>query len=312
ETVGKVVKLDINTDSRTRGRFARLVVYVDLEKPLVSHILINGQKQNVEYESLSTICFHCGRFGHVENSCPFKISESLSEKENAPSEVSLEIQNTNKVGAEKENGNFGPWMIVEKKSRQKFRENHKEDDEGFLLDSRGYKGKEISQDISMGKDSVNGKPISEPSKSSSILKENSRNIDKSVSSLGNRDLTAGQARGVLGSSVLDLETQHLSTIDGRGSQSSAAAEMQTIPCDSMGSRPEGENSKNQTVLEDSRRDNIAVSLDVGNLNFGSQRTPLKESMEHLAKSISTFATPNLGVVNSGDSVAQIEGVNALG
>ncbi|MBA0700582.1 hypothetical protein Goari_027097, partial [Gossypium aridum] len=89
ETVGKVVKLDINTDSRTRGRFARLVVYVDLEKPLVSHILINGQ----------------------------------NEKENAPSEVSLEIQNTNKVGAEKENGNFGPWMIVEKKSRQKFREN---------------------------------------------------------------------------------------------------------------------------------------------------------------------------------------------
>ncbi|MBA0548259.1 hypothetical protein Golob_019368, partial [Gossypium lobatum] len=96
----------MNTDSRTRGRFARLAVYVDLEKPMVSHILINGRKQNVEYESLSTICFHCGRYGHVENSCPFKISESLSEKENALSEMSSEIQNTVKVGTEKDYGNF--------------------------------------------------------------------------------------------------------------------------------------------------------------------------------------------------------------
>ncbi|MBA0605033.1 hypothetical protein Godav_017648 [Gossypium davidsonii] len=42
ELVGKVVKLDMNTDSRARGRFARMAVYVNLEKPLVSQILING------------------------------------------------------------------------------------------------------------------------------------------------------------------------------------------------------------------------------------------------------------------------------
>ncbi|PPR83483.1 hypothetical protein GOBAR_AA37232 [Gossypium barbadense] len=36
ELVGKVVKLDLNTDSRTRGYFARLAVYVNLETPLVS------------------------------------------------------------------------------------------------------------------------------------------------------------------------------------------------------------------------------------------------------------------------------------
>ncbi|MBA0787425.1 hypothetical protein Gotri_006751, partial [Gossypium trilobum] len=164
EMVGKVAKLDMNTDSRTRGRFARLVVYVDLEKPLVSHILINGHKQNVEYESLSTICFHCGRYGHVENSCPFKNSETPSEKENTPSEMASEFQNTTKVDAEKEHGNFGPWMIVEKKSRRKIRDNaqnslndqqigkegsrfralnnkdmHKEDFEGFLPDTRRHK-----------------------------------------------------------------------------------------------------------------------------------------------------------------------------
>ncbi|MBA0787424.1 hypothetical protein Gotri_006751 [Gossypium trilobum] len=152
EMVGKVAKLDMNTDSRTRGRFARLVVYVDLEKPLVSHILINGHKQNVEYESLSTICFHCGRYGHVENSCPFKNSETPSEKENTPSEMASEFQNTTKVDAEKEHGNFGPWMIVEKKSRRKIRDN---DFEGFLPDTRRHKGKEISHGNSIEKISAN-------------------------------------------------------------------------------------------------------------------------------------------------------------
>ncbi|MBA0686161.1 hypothetical protein Goari_013776, partial [Gossypium aridum] len=67
ELVGKVVKLDMNIDNRARGCFARMAVYVNLEKPLVSQVLINGRSQKVEYGSLSTICFHCGRYGHVEN-----------------------------------------------------------------------------------------------------------------------------------------------------------------------------------------------------------------------------------------------------
>ncbi|MBA0857613.1 hypothetical protein Goshw_014641 [Gossypium schwendimanii] len=79
ELVGKVVKLDMNTDSRTRGQFARMAVYVNLEKPLVSQILINGRSQKVEYESLSIICFHCGRYGHMENICNFRIPDSTVE-----------------------------------------------------------------------------------------------------------------------------------------------------------------------------------------------------------------------------------------
>ncbi|MBA0699238.1 hypothetical protein Goari_000891 [Gossypium aridum] len=48
EMVGKVVKLDMNIDSRMGGFFARLAVYVNLERPLVSQILINGRPQRVE------------------------------------------------------------------------------------------------------------------------------------------------------------------------------------------------------------------------------------------------------------------------
>ncbi|MBA0642572.1 hypothetical protein Goklo_026929, partial [Gossypium klotzschianum] len=36
--VGKVARLDLKTNSRTRGRFVRMVVYVDLDKPLISQV----------------------------------------------------------------------------------------------------------------------------------------------------------------------------------------------------------------------------------------------------------------------------------
>ncbi|MBA0585698.1 hypothetical protein Gorai_016465, partial [Gossypium raimondii] len=81
EIVRKVVKLDMNTDSRVRGCFARMAIYVNFEKPLVSKILINGRSQKVEYESLPTICFHCGRYGHVEGICTFRKPGPTVEKE---------------------------------------------------------------------------------------------------------------------------------------------------------------------------------------------------------------------------------------
>ncbi|KAH1057335.1 hypothetical protein J1N35_035400 [Gossypium stocksii] len=117
EMVGKVVKLDMNTDSRARVHFARMVVYVDLDKPLVSQIFINGRKQNMEYESLSTICFHCGRYGHVKNSCTFRNSGSTSEKNADPHEETSEVRNTI-VDSSGKDGNYGPWMIVERKARK--------------------------------------------------------------------------------------------------------------------------------------------------------------------------------------------------
>ncbi|KAK5811560.1 hypothetical protein PVK06_026906 [Gossypium arboreum] len=104
----------MSTDSRTRGRFSRLAIYVDLEKPLVSQILINGRKQKVEYESLSTICFHYGRYGHAENNCNFKSTESVVEVIKSLPETETEVQKLNVEGSKKEDGNYEPWMIVEK------------------------------------------------------------------------------------------------------------------------------------------------------------------------------------------------------
>lgn len=46
--IGKVVKLDLQTDNRTRCRFAHLSVFLNLDKPLVSKVLVNGEVQRVE------------------------------------------------------------------------------------------------------------------------------------------------------------------------------------------------------------------------------------------------------------------------
>ncbi|KAK9006862.1 hypothetical protein V6N11_019193 [Hibiscus sabdariffa] len=67
--IGKVVKIDFQTDYGRRGTFARMAVKINLKTPLVSKIAINGQIQFVEYESLPTVCFKCGVYGHVSDNC---------------------------------------------------------------------------------------------------------------------------------------------------------------------------------------------------------------------------------------------------
>ncbi|MFQ6650673.1 hypothetical protein Gotur_022816, partial [Gossypium turneri] len=46
-----------------------MVVYIDLGKPLVSQILVNGVVQRIEFESLRFVYFSCGRFGHMKDLC---------------------------------------------------------------------------------------------------------------------------------------------------------------------------------------------------------------------------------------------------
>lgn len=58
-----------------------MVMYVNLEKPLVSQVLVNSVLQRVEYESLPTICYTCGKYGHTKEICPLKERISMVEKE---------------------------------------------------------------------------------------------------------------------------------------------------------------------------------------------------------------------------------------
>ncbi|MBA0548905.1 hypothetical protein Golob_019970, partial [Gossypium lobatum] len=52
-----------------KDNYNKLVIYVDLRKPLVSNVRINGRLQRVEYESLSDVCFMYRHYSHRVDLC---------------------------------------------------------------------------------------------------------------------------------------------------------------------------------------------------------------------------------------------------
>ncbi|EEF29099.1 conserved hypothetical protein [Ricinus communis] len=49
-----------------------VAVEINLLKPLVSKLHLDGFTHKVEYEGLPQVCFECGRVGHAETLCPTK------------------------------------------------------------------------------------------------------------------------------------------------------------------------------------------------------------------------------------------------
>ncbi|XP_016700177.1 uncharacterized protein [Gossypium hirsutum] len=107
-TIGKVAKLDLNTDSRIRGHFARLAVYVNLDKPLISQIQINGTLQKVKYEFLRIVCFGCGKYNHLKDVCLNRGSKTSVENKMQPLGLSSVATSVIYEGSGEEGGSYGP------------------------------------------------------------------------------------------------------------------------------------------------------------------------------------------------------------
>ncbi|MFQ6634076.1 hypothetical protein Gotur_011930, partial [Gossypium turneri] len=60
DLIGKVTKLYFNTDNKARGHYARMVVYINLDKPLISQVLFNEKIQKIKYDSLLVVFFSYG------------------------------------------------------------------------------------------------------------------------------------------------------------------------------------------------------------------------------------------------------------
>ncbi|KAH1091919.1 hypothetical protein J1N35_019176 [Gossypium stocksii] len=111
--VGKVAKLNIKIDSGGRGNFAKMAVFVDLEKPLTYQVLVNGRMQRVEFGALPAVCFTCGRYGHLKSLCPFSLTGRNTD--GGLRGVSETVAKGSAPGTSEEA--LGPWMIVECKAR---------------------------------------------------------------------------------------------------------------------------------------------------------------------------------------------------
>ena len=111
--IGRVVKIDRNTESMDRGQYVRFCIEVDLSKPLLSKFKLNKRTWFIQYEGLKMISFKCGHLGHKEDNCT------------RFSETTKQVPEVNKSNHElKENtpgqsqAMYGEWMLVQRQGRK--------------------------------------------------------------------------------------------------------------------------------------------------------------------------------------------------
>ena len=63
------MKIDYNMLKVSRGKFARVCIEIDLNKPVVGRICVEGKWYTIVYEGLHIICSHCGCYGHHARDC---------------------------------------------------------------------------------------------------------------------------------------------------------------------------------------------------------------------------------------------------
>lgn len=122
--IGKVNKIDRNTESMDRGQYVRFCVEVDLSKLLLSKFKLNGRVWKIQYEGLKLICFKCGHLGHKEDNCAafqskadgsLQIMESTSGDGNAAKVPNVPEAQQNRPEIHKK---YGDWMLVSRTGRR--------------------------------------------------------------------------------------------------------------------------------------------------------------------------------------------------
>ncbi|KAL8168308.1 LOW QUALITY PROTEIN: hypothetical protein V2J09_009807 [Rumex salicifolius] len=99
-----------------RGCFDRIYVEVNLEKPLKSTIMMNGDKFLIEYEGLLAICHCCLWFGRQKSECLYHTTLASSKEEadviqpNASLAGGVSAVGKEVVGGVAKAGNHGEWM----------------------------------------------------------------------------------------------------------------------------------------------------------------------------------------------------------
>nr|POE99726.1 hypothetical protein CFP56_36069 [Quercus suber] len=79
--ISNVLRVDTFIVFETRGRFDRLCVQVDVEKPLATTIMIAKLEQPISYKGIHKLCFGCGRMGHRKENCPYVIRHEVTARE---------------------------------------------------------------------------------------------------------------------------------------------------------------------------------------------------------------------------------------
>ncbi|CAL1406291.1 unnamed protein product [Linum trigynum] len=98
-----------------RAKFARMAVEVDLSKPVLPRIRLDGRWQKFDYENLPVVCFECGKVGHTNVSFPTLDRGPYGEADRGSLASAVIVVGDSTPEA---NAGFGPWMIVSRKSQR--------------------------------------------------------------------------------------------------------------------------------------------------------------------------------------------------
>lgn len=74
DKVVHAVKIEKTMMSVTQGRFARVCVQVELQKPLIPFIELLENLQKGEYEGLHITCFERGGYNHRKENCSRRVT----------------------------------------------------------------------------------------------------------------------------------------------------------------------------------------------------------------------------------------------
>jgi hypothetical protein len=119
DRIGETVKVDRNTIFQKRGKYARVCVEVDLNKPLLAMFELKGKIYKVEYEGLHMLCRSCGKFGHYVEGCSEKKTPSNNARSTTDDERVMENMAEDITG---------PWVVVQKPRRPRSaKENNNKD-----------------------------------------------------------------------------------------------------------------------------------------------------------------------------------------
>ncbi|KAL0012016.1 hypothetical protein SO802_007124 [Lithocarpus litseifolius] len=125
-TIGLVLRIGSHSINGERGRFARLCIQINIDKPLIKCVKIGKMAQTVQYEGLNSLCFACGRIGHKKEGRPSLIRKpepspkrpgSNDQPSNSSSSGALSQEEELCNGEEHKKEQYGDWMVAKRKKR---------------------------------------------------------------------------------------------------------------------------------------------------------------------------------------------------
>ena len=133
QAIGPVLRVDTHTTTESRGRFDRIYVQINFEKPLIKLIWIGDIKQLVLYKGINALCFSCGRVGHKVQSCPYTTKapvnkDARKEEDKVDGHVSVALECN-----EPSKDVYGPWVLVSRKKYSKKKKKKTQPNHPFMI-----------------------------------------------------------------------------------------------------------------------------------------------------------------------------------